>query len=98
MQELETALKEEYEQNVFSSAAEEEVDNIAEIARPTMWQKCLGVSELDNKMDMFDIFDLPEQNILREDCQLFVCKCLYARSGTHSTIVYKFISLLLQRS
>ncbi len=71
IQELETALKEEYEQNV---------DNFSEIARPNNWQDCLGVSDVESKIDTFDdIFDLPEQKILRDDCLRFVSKYNYVR-------------------
>lgn len=73
MEELETALKEEYENEGFRCSVEE-VDKITEIARPNVWQACLDVTEIQSKMEIFDdIFDLPEQKILREDCQNFVC-------------------------
>lgn len=87
IQELETALKEEYESESFRRNDEngeyefenfhqddETGDNITEIARPNIWQTCLDVNTIESKMDLFDdIFDLPEQKVLREDCQNFVC-------------------------
>ncbi|KAK7591044.1 hypothetical protein V9T40_002657 [Parthenolecanium corni] len=74
IQELETALKEEYDQESFQPT-DEDVDNITEIARPNVWQSCLDVDNMESKMDSFDdIFDLPEQKILREDCLRFVSK------------------------
>ncbi|XKL63696.1 hypothetical protein PGB90_006060 [Kerria lacca] len=74
IEELETALKEEYENDGYSRT-DEDVDNITEIARPNIWQSCLDVNNVENKMDIFDdIFDLPEQAVLREDCQHFVSK------------------------
>lgn len=80
IQELETALKEEYA-NENLRHSDDDVDNITGIARPNIWQSCLGVQEADSKMDTFDdIFDLPEQKVLREDCLHFVC--------TYSVIIY----------
>lgn len=74
IQELETALKEEYNSDELRRS-DEEVDNITEIARPNIWQSCLGVQNTDSKIDLFDdIFDLPEQKVLREDCLHFVSK------------------------
>ncbi|XP_067009711.1 TBC1 domain family member 23 isoform X2 [Anabrus simplex] len=41
--------------------------------RAEVWQVCLGVLDKGNQLLLFDdIFDLPEQKLLREDCQQFV--------------------------
>lgn len=59
MQELENAL------------LEEENDNIGD--RSEAWQANLGVLGRGNQLLLFnDVFDLPQQNILREECQNFV--------------------------
>ncbi|XP_022187885.2 TBC1 domain family member 23 isoform X3 [Nilaparvata lugens] len=42
--------------------------------RPTVWKSCLGVPVLANQMMFDEIFDLPEQSVLRDDCQQFVDK------------------------
>lgn len=87
IQELETALKEEYA-NDNLRRSDEEVDNITEIARPNIWQSCLGVRDVDSKMDTFDdIFDLPEQKILREDCLHFVCMYRNSRIYERSFLI-----------
>ena len=44
--------------------------------RPDAWQACLDVTDRGNQLIHFnEVFDLPEQNIIREDCQQFVGKC-----------------------
>ncbi|XP_021923260.1 TBC1 domain family member 23 isoform X2 [Zootermopsis nevadensis] len=46
---------------------------VPDFLRSEVWQICLGVQEKGNQLILFnEIFDLPEQNILREDCQQFV--------------------------
>lgn len=48
--------------------------------RAEVWQICLQVQEKGNQLVLFnEIFDLPEQNILREDCQQFVGRCFTER-------------------
>ncbi|XP_012266854.1 TBC1 domain family member 23 isoform X1 [Athalia rosae] len=43
--------------------------------RPDVWQACLDVTDRGNQLIHFnEVFDLPEQNILREDCQQLVAK------------------------
>ncbi|RZF36047.1 hypothetical protein LSTR_LSTR005863 [Laodelphax striatellus] len=42
--------------------------------RPTVWKSCLGVEASTSQMMFDEIFDLPEQSVLREDCQQFVDK------------------------
>lgn len=41
--------------------------------RPDVWQACLDVTDRGNQLIHFnEVFDLSEQNIIREDCQLLV--------------------------
>lgn len=48
---------------------------LPENLRSEVWQICLEVREKNNQPDHFnEIFDLPNQNILREDCTTFVGK------------------------
>ncbi|KAF5274890.1 hypothetical protein FQA39_LY07072 [Lamprigera yunnana] len=48
---------------------------LPENLRPEVWQICLDVRDKGNQLDHFnEIFDLPNQNILREDCANFVSK------------------------
>ncbi|XP_011500394.1 PREDICTED: TBC1 domain family member 23 [Ceratosolen solmsi marchali] len=43
--------------------------------RPDVWQACLDVIDRGNQLIHFnEVFDLPEQNIIREDCQQLVNK------------------------
>ncbi|XP_066592724.1 TBC1 domain family member 23 [Prorops nasuta] len=43
--------------------------------RPDVWQACLNVTENGNQLIQFnEVFDLPEQNVIREDCQQLVDK------------------------
>ncbi|XP_014259368.1 TBC1 domain family member 23 isoform X2 [Cimex lectularius] len=66
--ELETALKD----NPNIDNGEESEDFISETLRPEIWKSYLDIS---TKSIFFDeIFDLPEQSILRQDCQNFVAK------------------------
>ncbi|XP_023723850.1 TBC1 domain family member 23 isoform X3 [Cryptotermes secundus] len=47
--------------------------SVPDFLRAEVWQICLQVQEKGNQLVLFnEIFDLPEQNILREDCQQFV--------------------------
>ncbi|XP_069686728.1 TBC1 domain family member 23 isoform X1 [Periplaneta americana] len=47
--------------------------SVPDFLRAEVWQVCLEVQEKGNQLVLFnEIFDLPEQNILREDCQQFV--------------------------
>lgn len=46
------------------------------ILRPDVWQACLYVTDRGDQLSQFnEVFDLPEQNIIREDCQQLVGKC-----------------------
>ncbi|XP_004526608.1 TBC1 domain family member 23 [Ceratitis capitata] len=46
---------------------------IPEALRPDVWQVCLDVRHKSDQMSLFnEIFDLPFQNKLREDCQVVV--------------------------
>ncbi|XP_073989266.1 TBC1 domain family member 23 isoform X1 [Rhodnius prolixus] len=65
--ELESALKEE-----SSISNGEENAFISEELRAEIWKSCLGVHTKSTYFD--EIFDLPEQNVLRQDCQQFVAK------------------------
>ncbi|XP_034242667.1 TBC1 domain family member 23 isoform X1 [Thrips palmi] len=47
---------------------------INESLRPLAWQKCLDVSHSSYNAPLSEIFDLPEQKLLRHDCQQFVAK------------------------
>lgn len=47
---------------------------INETLRPLAWQKCLDVSRSALHAPLSEIFDLPEQKVLRLDCQQFVGK------------------------
>ncbi|XP_034195481.1 TBC1 domain family member 23 [Osmia lignaria lignaria] len=43
--------------------------------RPDVWQACLDVIDRGNQLNHFnEVFDLPEQNIIRDDCQQLVAK------------------------
>lgn len=43
--------------------------------RPDVWQACLDVINRGNQLSQFnEVFDLPEQNIIRDDCQQLVGK------------------------
>ncbi|XP_017875180.1 TBC1 domain family member 23 [Ceratina calcarata] len=43
--------------------------------RPAVWQACLDVTDLGNQLSQFnEVYDLSEQNIIREDCQQLVGK------------------------
>jgi TBC1 domain family member 23 len=45
--------------------------------RPDVWLACLYVTDRGDQLSQFnEVFDLPEQNIIREDCQQLVGKCL----------------------
>nr|CAD7403795.1 unnamed protein product [Timema poppensis] len=47
--------------------------NIPESLRAEVWQVCLDVQDKGNQLVLFnEIFDLPEQNLLRDDCQKVV--------------------------
>jgi hypothetical protein len=49
---------------------------VPDFLRAEVWQICLQVQDKGNQLVLFnEIFDLPEQNILREDCQQFVGRC-----------------------
>ncbi|XP_063222902.1 TBC1 domain family member 23 isoform X2 [Bacillus rossius redtenbacheri] len=47
--------------------------SVPEAVRAEVWQACLDVQNKGNQMLLFnDIFDLPEQSVLRDDCNQFV--------------------------
>ncbi|KAJ8895741.1 hypothetical protein PR048_001079 [Dryococelus australis] len=47
--------------------------SVPEGVRAEVWQACLDVQNKGNQMLLFnDIFDLPEQSVLRDDCHQFV--------------------------
>lgn len=46
--------------------------------RAEVWQVCLDVQDKGNQLILFnEIYDLPEQNVLRDDCQQFVGKFVF---------------------
>lgn len=47
---------------------------INENIRPVAWEKCLNVNHGMPNASLSEIFDLPEQKLLRLDCQQFVGK------------------------
>lgn len=47
---------------------------INENIRPTAWEKCLEINHGMSNAPLSEIFDLPEQKLLRLDCQRFVGK------------------------
>nr|CAH7738603.1 unnamed protein product [Callosobruchus chinensis] len=48
---------------------------LPENLRAEVWQICLDVRDKGNQLDHFnEVFDLPNQNVLREDCNTFVSK------------------------
>lgn len=49
--------------------------SVPEDLRSEVWKACLGIKDSNKQIAFDEIFDLPEQNILREDCQQFVGKC-----------------------
>uniref|UniRef100_A0A8D9F8L9 TBC1 domain family member 23 n=1 Tax=Cacopsylla melanoneura TaxID=428564 RepID=A0A8D9F8L9_9HEMI len=86
MQELELALQEEkqgaedsltgpgpidLEDNVSPANAHQ---SIAETFRPEVWKKYLDISGKESRVIFSDIYDLPEQNELRNDCKQIVEK------------------------
>lgn len=43
--------------------------------RPDVWQACLYVTDQSDQINQFnEVYDLPEQNVIREDCQQLVGK------------------------
>ncbi|KAJ8922747.1 hypothetical protein NQ315_007782 [Exocentrus adspersus] len=48
---------------------------LPENLRPEVWQICLDVRDKGNQLDHFnEVYDLPNQTVLREDCTNFVSK------------------------
>ncbi|CAH1159602.1 unnamed protein product [Phaedon cochleariae] len=48
---------------------------LPETLRSEIWQICLDVRDKGNQLDQFnEVYDLPNQNVLREDCTSFVAK------------------------
>lgn len=48
---------------------------LPENVRPEVWQICLDVRDKGNQLDHFnEVYDLPNQTVLREDCTNFVSK------------------------
>lgn len=65
--ELESALKEDGNVDIESR---DDDPFIPDSVRPEIWKSCLSLSRKPPYFD--DIFDLPEQKIIREDCHNFV--------------------------
>lgn len=79
MQELELALQEEQEAQKGPSEIELQDDSssnvhekIAENFRPEVWKKYLDINGKESRVVFSDIYDLPEQNELRNDCKQIV--------------------------
>lgn len=73
MGELNTALAEECTRSDIYSICRGKL--IPEHLRPAIWKVCLDIKQKGNQIAQFnEIFDLPNQNVLREDCQQFVDK------------------------
>nr|CAD7406697.1 unnamed protein product [Timema cristinae] len=68
---LETALLDDCSADILYSISKGK--NIPECLRAEVWQVCLDVQDKGNQLVLFnEIFDLPEQNLLRDDCQKVV--------------------------
>ena len=51
---------------------------IPEHLRQEVWPICLAVDGKSDTMNSFDqLYDLPEQSLIRQDCQALVGKCSY---------------------
>ncbi|XP_046664875.1 TBC1 domain family member 23 [Homalodisca vitripennis] len=72
VKELETALAEECNSSTVYGICQGQ--SVPEDLRAEVWKACLGVKDSYKHITFDEIFDLPEQNILREDCQQFVDK------------------------
>uniref|UniRef100_A0A1B6DC88 TBC1 domain family member 23 n=1 Tax=Clastoptera arizonana TaxID=38151 RepID=A0A1B6DC88_9HEMI len=73
IQELESALSEECSPDKVYDICHGQ--SVPESLRAEVWRVCLGIKDNSNQMTSFDeIFDLPEQHLIREDCQQFVAK------------------------
>lgn len=73
IQELETALSEDCNSDTVYGICRGQ--SVPESLRADVWKACLAVQDNPNQMTSFDeIFDLPEQHVIREDCQQFVAK------------------------
>lgn len=58
--------------------------------RHDVWQACLDVIDRGNQLSQFnEVFDLPEQNIIRDDCQQLVGK-LFAYT-LYDLFIYIFL-------
>nr|CAD7446294.1 unnamed protein product [Timema bartmani] len=68
---LETALLDDCSADILYGISKGK--NIPECLRAEVWQVCLDVQDKGNQLVLFnEIFDLPEQNLLRDDCQKVV--------------------------
>nr|CAD7259186.1 unnamed protein product [Timema shepardi] len=68
---LETALLDDCSADILYGISKGK--NIPESLRAEVWQVCLDVQDKGNQLVLFnEIFDLPEQNLLRDDCQKVV--------------------------
>lgn len=78
MQELELALQEEQNQSSdpidLDDTPATAHEKIAETFRPQVWKKYLDIGGKESKVIFSDIYDLPEQNELRNDCKQIVGK------------------------
>ncbi|XP_054261795.1 TBC1 domain family member 23 isoform X2 [Macrosteles quadrilineatus] len=72
VRELETALSEECNSSMVYGICQGQ--SVPEELRAEVWKACLGVKDCTKHIIFDEIFDLPEQNTLREDCQQFVDK------------------------
>lgn len=72
MKELEVALYQECNSSTVYAICQGQ--SVPEELRSEAWKACLGIKESSKHVTFDEIFDLPEQNILREDCQQFVGK------------------------
>lgn len=72
VRELETALSEECNSSMVYGICQGQ--SVPEELRAEVWKACLGVKDCTKHIIFDEIFDLPEQNTLREDCQQFVGK------------------------
>lgn len=73
MKELELALAEDCSPSKVYGICQGQ--SLPEELRPEVWKACLGIKDSIKQITFDEIFDLPEQNILREDCQQFVGEC-----------------------
>lgn len=60
--------------------------------RPDVWQACLYVTDRRDQLSQFnEVYDLPEQNIIRDDCQQLVGK--YTKRILHRFLNQSYLHL-----